>query len=765
MNSTKKNQDIPLLVKKAKEDIQNVIKKWIPNIPYIEESSKNFYNINNTNNNNKYLIKEDNTNNFSKIISIKNLLDNDDNNNAIISSTSNSTNVIIQQIANYLMPFLKKLPQELMKYFTDPNNAVNKYSGITVDFTLLLSITNALYETNLMYDNSIITPLSNTIINMINKQFGFLSPYQKKVFIPQNDPDLSIRHRIIEARRFNFNYTNEIRLGNYFGQPLNIGFPIYNRVAPYTLSEIPILSDADSIGQQLSYTANLAITRIISEISSTMVSMNNTTNFSSLEDYVKILEWFGVNIPIVINNINNINNWLNDVEFGRQRLQGISPEIIFRINKTIWNEKNYQQKLSLTKEILSKFYEIMNITLEKAIEQEIIYCCDFSILDCVYLQNLTRSHNRYISAPIALFYYDRKLKKLMPLCIQLFPNNDNRKEEPIWYPDGSLDWLLAKLWVQAAEAQYNEIIIHLFECHLISENIMVASFRQLGDSHPVLQILKPHFIALLQINTFALNEMLARDGAVNKSIGPGPIGAAYLISEVFKTWNFTEKSFKKSLKNRGFLNNENPDKIEGYFWRDDGLKLYGIIEKFVKSCLDLYYKKDEDIKQDWEIQAWVKELQSERGGKLKGISSNEQLKTLEELVTFLTNIIFTITAKHSQGNSGQFDYYGFVPNGPGCLYIPPIIEKGKTNWTTIMQALPPKIPTLVQVVTVYLLADIMANLPMLGEGVYPVVFQPLVEQFKKELKQLSVMIQTREKVKPFPYLYLDPARIGNSIYI
>lgn len=56
---------------------------------------------------------------------------------------------------------------------------------------------------------------------------------------------------------------------------------------------------------------------------------------------------------------------------------------------------------------------------------------------------------------------------------------------------------------------------------------------------------------------------ISQDGAVNKSIGPGPIGAAYLISEVFKTWNFTEKSFKKSLKNRGFLNNENPDKIEG----------------------------------------------------------------------------------------------------------------------------------------------------------------------------------------------------------
>lgn len=48
------------------------------------------------------------------------------------------------------MPFLKKLPQELMKYFTDPNNAVNKYSGITVKKNIFFFLsTNFFFYQNL----------------------------------------------------------------------------------------------------------------------------------------------------------------------------------------------------------------------------------------------------------------------------------------------------------------------------------------------------------------------------------------------------------------------------------------------------------------------------------------------------------------------------------------------------------------------------------------------------------------------------------------
>jgi hypothetical protein len=55
-----------------------------------------------------------------------------------------------------------------------------------------------------------------------------------------------------------------------------------------------------------------------------------------------------------------------------------------------------------------------------------------------------------------------------------------------------------------------------------------------------------------------------------------------LISEHKKGWNFKQRSFINSLKNRGFAADGNDSIVSGYFWEEDGVKLWNTLYTFVK---------------------------------------------------------------------------------------------------------------------------------------------------------------------------------------
>ncbi len=86
----------------------------------------------------------------------------------------------------------------------------------------------------------------------------------------------------------------------------------------------------------------------------------------------------------------------------------------------------------------------------------------------------------------------------MPLGVQLLPNQPNLPLEkqyqfhlPTQDPITNRDtpaWLLAKIWVNSLDGQYQEIVSHLMESHQISELFAVAFFRNLACNHPVNQV-------------------------------------------------------------------------------------------------------------------------------------------------------------------------------------------------------------------------------------------------------------------------------------
>nr|XP_015195008.1 PREDICTED: arachidonate 8S-lipoxygenase-like [Lepisosteus oculatus] len=104
--------------------------------------------------------------------------------------------------------------------------------------------------------------------------------------------------------------------------------------------------------------------------------------------------------------------------------------------------------------------------------------------------------------------------------------------------------------------------------------------------------------------------------------------------------------------------------IPNYHYRNDGLKQWAVINRFVDGMVKHYYPADKDVLEDTELQAWIEDIFTNGflGRQESGIPGT--FLTVQELTKFLTMVIFTCSVQHSAVNSGQFDYCSWMPNAP-----------------------------------------------------------------------------------------------------
>uniref|UniRef100_A0A3Q1F2L4 Hydroperoxide isomerase ALOXE3-like n=1 Tax=Acanthochromis polyacanthus TaxID=80966 RepID=A0A3Q1F2L4_9TELE len=211
--------------------------------------------------------------------------------------------------------------------------------------------------------------------------------------------------------------------------------------------------------------------------------------------------------------------------------------------------------------------------------------------------------------------------------------------------------------------------------------------------------------------------------------------------------------------------------VPNYYYRDDGLKLWDAVYKFVEGILGHYYKSDAEVQQDTELQKWTSDIfehgflsQANTGGLSRRI-----LTTVPEMVKFVTMAIFTGSGQHSAVNTGQYDYGGWMPNTPVSLQLPPPTTKGTTSEATMLQTLPDVNTTAQGMAVMWLLSKQSSDFVPLGQ--YPEehfseeVPCKMIQNFQGELEVLSAAIKVRNKGLEVPYKYMDPKEVENSVTI
>jgi arachidonate 15-lipoxygenase len=442
-----------------------------------------------------------------------------------------------------------------------------------------------------------------------------------------------------------------------------------------------------------------------------------------------------------------------DLHFGRMRLAGPNPLLI-----ELAKPEHLPPKLSpaIIQEQLGE-----STDLPLLLQQQRLFVVNLQCLKGAVCSDFPNGQ-KYICAPLAIFALDGNKEQLLPLAIQLNP------DDPSWYtPDMGLPWEAAKLFYTTADGGVHQARSHLGHTHLVQEAFGLITYRHLSDDHPIYALLHAHFEGTFNINKEADQTLCKPQGGVDAVLSTSLEVSRQLAASSVSDYDFNANILKTEIQSRGLLNS---DVLPQYPYRDDALLIWDAIHQWVSSYVEIHYQNQDDILQDGELQAWAKAMVARDGGRIKGFGEDDQglLSTASYLSTALTQIIFNGSAQHAAVNFTQWHDMAFAPNYPLSAYRDgPLPEESQDD---LMQQLPPLDMALYQLEWGYLLGT--SRYTQLGEyhqGLFhkdfkkPKILEAL-SRFQEQLKDIEKTIDARNE-KRKPYTVLKPSLIPQSINI
>ncbi|KAI4367853.1 hypothetical protein MLD38_016477 [Melastoma candidum] len=374
----------------------------------------------------------------------------------------------------------------------------------------------------------------------------------------------------------------------------------------------------------------------------------------------------------------NKSAWRTDEEFGREMLAGVNPVLIrslqefppvSKLDPAVYGN----QTSSITDDHIKN--NLDGLSIHQAIKKNRLYILDHHDALIPYLRRINTTTTKTYASRTLLFLKDDGTLK--PLAIELslpHPEGDrygavNKVYTPAYKGVEGSVWQLAKAYAAINDSGYHQLISHWLNTHATIEPFVIAANRQLSVLHPIYKLLQPHFRDTMNINAFARQILIDAGGVLESTVFPAKY-AMELSSAVYKEWVFPEQALPADLIKRGVaVEDKNSPHglrllIEDYPYAVDGLEIWSAIEAWVEDYCSFYYKSDDAVKSDTELQSWWKELVEKGHGDKKGEPWWPKMQTLKDLTGSCTIIIWVASALHAAVNFGQYPYAGYLPNRP-----------------------------------------------------------------------------------------------------
>lgn len=443
------------------------------------------------------------------------------------------------------------------------------------------------------------------------------------------------------------------------------------------------------------------------------------------------------------------NSWKEDAFFGYQFLNGANPMVLKR------------STCLPARLVFPPGMEKLQAQLDEELKKGTLFEADFFLLDGIKA-NVILCSQQYLAAPLVML----KLQpdgQLLPIAIQLELPKTGSTPPPIFTPlDPPMDWLLAKCWVRSSDLQLHELQAHLLRGHLVAEVFAVATMRCLPSVHPVFKLLVPHLLYTMEINVRARSDLISERGFFDKVMSTGGGGHLDLLKQAGAFLTYSSLCPPDDLAERGLLD------IDTCFYAKDALQLWQVMNRYVVGMFDLYYKTDQAVQDDYELQSWCQEITEIglQGAQDRGFPTS--LQSRAQACHFITMCIFTCTAQHSSIHLGQLDWFYWVPNAPCTMRLPPPKTKDATM-EKLMATLPNPNQSTLQINVVWLLGRRQAVMVPLGQHSEEHFPNPeakaVLKKFREELAALDKEIEIRNKSLDIPYEYLRPSLVENSVAI
>jgi arachidonate 15-lipoxygenase len=439
-----------------------------------------------------------------------------------------------------------------------------------------------------------------------------------------------------------------------------------------------------------------------------------------------------------------------DLAFGWQRVAGVNPMVLARAARL-------PDHLAVD---AARYARVMGggDTLAAALAEGRVNLADYAALDGVATGE-TDGIAKYVSAPIALFAVEKGSGQLRPVAIQC--GQAPGPQNPVFSPGDGWRWRMAMTLVQVADANVHEGVVHLGRTHLVMEAANLAMERQLAKAHPLYVLLKPHCDTTFAINHSAKTSLIAKGGTVDRCFAPSNEAFGEVVYSAIATYRLDETTPALDLAARGL---DDATALPRNPYREDVLPVWDALARFVADYVALYYTSDADVLADAELQAFVRELGAEDGGRLKGVPA---CNAVADVAFLFTRLIFIAGPQHSAVNFTQYPNMGFPPNMPGASFRPQLTAETPDLEAEYTAMLPPWRIATEGVTMIYLLSNIRDS--KLGE--YGLLHftdprvHPVLKAFQARLDEVEKDIEARDAERFLPYPHLRPSQILQSISI
>lgn len=448
-------------------------------------------------------------------------------------------------------------------------------------------------------------------------------------------------------------------------------------------------------------------------------------------------------------------HFLDNKYLGYQRVAGMNPVVLEGVNE--------QNPLPSTFKITAEVLGMSEEEYALAYDDKRFYMTDYSMLKplCDNPGEVDGSR-KYVMPAIALYYMeDDGILSIKAVQLDVTEDTDQEGLNPIIAPNDER-WNMARTYLQAADGTHQELWTHATRIHYVLESVIMVSWRQLGKNHPLLALLKPHLELTLSVNVNPLFEKSA-DGTIpsfGKMFACDNDALVAFMGEGMKSYSFKEFIFPTELANRHVT-----DPRLVYPYRDDGLLMWEEIKRFVGDYLHFWYKTNEDVTQDYELQNWAVELGGARSENHCGLTDFPiEFENVEQLIDVVAHIIFIATAHHSSVHYPQYECAGFAPNLPFSAYVAPMVDpKYYQDEEDLVKFFPPYTQALEQAFIFY-----FTNFKVNRIGKYEDVskeIMPIIKQHQSNLERIHQKIEKRNQDRLYHYSHMDPVNVPNSVTV
>jgi arachidonate 15-lipoxygenase len=385
----------------------------------------------------------------------------------------------------------------------------------------------------------------------------------------------------------------------------------------------------------------------------------------------------------------------------------------------------------------------------------------------------SRWRAKYLPAPIGVFLeVPGHRVGLVPVAIQIDQPLNRSERNPVYTPDDGWGWRIAKLYFEVADVSFQLSCGHLLRTHFLIGPFALATPRQLAREHPIHILLRPHLQFTLPVNKAAYDYFRKRR-KLYFDVHAGTLEEMREIAiQSYLEDEFPDLELEAEVASRGVERSP-----EVYPYRDDARLWREPIREFVQSYVHAFYASDRAVQDDGELQAWFDELthpplEEEREPRAterrtRTLVAGDRLDTRDALVGLLAQVLFIAGPGHASQQYSANYFYRYPPAFPGSAYLPPPWRDDSLNAARFQNTLPP-IRTAARQWTY----NTFTNFRMRRFGRYgfhrlarlPEARQPIL-RLQQRLREIEGEIARRNRERPYPYEFLLPSQVPNSIHI